>query len=458
MATASTTNDKALSSVVNVDSAVNRGIWHAQTLSPNAAETVNQVLQENHYKHHIFFSYMDKEGVHMHNHIVHHILTLFALGADRAEIQRLYDVNLDYQRDAVPEQKDMIKDLSNSAAYKKAQGDEDNYMSFVKFYEDEITAKGVPAVIQEYVFAEDHRADDMLVRLFMGFLHPIIHLGCGLEFKQPAIVAEALAQAAVHDDNYLFTFFHEAEARATVPGTPRKTLAELLDLAHGSEKCRNASNSQVREKVRDGVLLNAKEEAMQLAAQYEVPEGEVDLRMAELCNATAYIVAGAQRAKKAPRMDFFLMHPMNMSIFFGTFVRIPWISRAAKARLLTYAGRFSLILYIDMGAPKLDLDIIRTYKPTRAEGTWADAIRRGMAHPDDGHASKMIRAVLYAEQVSKPYEARPEFRMKGTDFEKFAIAIVDSLNPAGGKAGPYEDESWIRGAGFDDVWEQVPST
>ncbi|TVY75177.1 Oxidoreductase ptaJ [Fusarium oxysporum f. sp. cubense] len=419
--TATLTATDTRASTVRLDPAATQGIWHASAISIKAGEIASKVLQENHNKHHIFFSYMDREGVHMHNHIVHHILTLFALGATPAEIQKLYDVNLDYQRDAVPEQKEMIRNLSNPAVYKKAQGDEDNYMSFMKFYEDEIAAKGVPAVVEEYVFAEDHRADDMLVRLFMGFLHPIIHLGCGLEFDQPAVVAEALAQAAVHSDNFLFTFFHEAESRAEIPGTGKKNLAELLDLARASEKCRNASNSQVREKIRDGVLLNAKEEAMQLATQYKVEEDEVDLRTAELCNATAYIVAGAQRPNKAPRMDFFLMHPMNMAIFFGTFAKLPWLSQAAKARLLTYAGRFTLILYIDMGAPKLDLDIIRNYTPQRADGTWPDAIRRGILHPDDGHASKMIRAVLYAEQVSKTYEDRPEFRMNGADFEKFAV-------------------------------------
>lgn len=156
-------------------------------------------------------------------------------------------------------------------------------------------------------------------------------------------------------------------------------------------------------------------------------------------------------------MDFFLMHPMNMAIFFGVFASLPWISKAAKARLLTYAGRFSLILYIDMGAPELDLSIIRNYQSARVDGTWKDSIQRSISHPDDGHACKMMRAVLYAAQATKPYEDRVEFQLKGNDFEKFAAAIVDSLNPKGGKAGPYEDESWIRGAGFDDVWDTVPS-
>ena len=31
----------------------------------------------------------------------------------------------------------------------------------------------------------------------LGFLHPIIHLGFGIEFNQPAIIAEALAQYVI---------------------------------------------------------------------------------------------------------------------------------------------------------------------------------------------------------------------------------------------------------------------
>ena len=55
-------------------------------------------------------------------------------------------------------------------------------------------------VLNEYLFKKDGRADDMLVPMFAGLLHPIIHLGFGVEFEQPIIMAEALAQAPVHDN------------------------------------------------------------------------------------------------------------------------------------------------------------------------------------------------------------------------------------------------------------------
>jgi hypothetical protein len=55
-------------------------------------------------------------------------------------------------------------------------------------------------VLREFILKGNKRADDMLVRMFDGILHPLIHLGFGVEFEQPAIIAEALALAAVHDD------------------------------------------------------------------------------------------------------------------------------------------------------------------------------------------------------------------------------------------------------------------
>lgn len=63
---------------------------------------------------------------------------------------------------------EIVENLSNSTTYKKCLGDEDFYTSFLRFFKKEINSKGVPAVLQQYLFAEDFVADDMLVRLFMG--------------------------------------------------------------------------------------------------------------------------------------------------------------------------------------------------------------------------------------------------------------------------------------------------
>ncbi|TDZ29794.1 Oxidoreductase ptaJ [Colletotrichum spinosum] len=433
------------------------GILHVPTVNTEAVQAAGRVLQQNHDDIHPFFSYMDRDGVHMHNHLVHHALTLVALGANSDQVRHFYDINTPYQRPAVPINEGVLGNLSQSSVYKKSLGNEDNYTSFLRFFESEIAAKGVPGVLQEYMFAEDFKSDDMFVRMYMGLLHPLIHLGFGVEFNQPAIVAEALAQAAVHSDDYFFTFFHEADALAKRPGVPKKSLAELVDLAAADENCRKAANSEIFDKMLDGVLKNAKTEFLNLAVQYRVGEDEIEVRTAELCNATAYITVGAQRLNKSPRMDFFLLHSLNVSIFHGVFAKQSWIPNSAKARLLTYTGRLALLTHISMGAPTLNLDVIRNYNAVNTESSWETVIERAVNHPDDGHAAKMIRALKYAEQVTAPYTGRAEFRVKGGDFLKAGVAIVDTLNPKGGKAGPYEDESWIRGAGFDDVWDSVPN-
>jgi hypothetical protein len=61
-----------------------------------------------------------------------------------------------------------------------------------------------------------------------GYLHPLIHLGFGIDFGQPAIVAEALAQAAVHSP-WIGPLLLGAEKAAAEDPKPSKSLVELLE-------------------------------------------------------------------------------------------------------------------------------------------------------------------------------------------------------------------------------------
>ena len=63
-----------------------------------------------------------------------------------------------------------------------------------------------------------------------GLVHPLIHLGFGIEFNQPAIIAQGLAQTAVHDDWLGRTFFLPAEKMAGGVGKPgQKSLLQLIN-------------------------------------------------------------------------------------------------------------------------------------------------------------------------------------------------------------------------------------
>ena len=132
-------------------------------------------------------------------------------------MDRQYDINQSYQRPPQPIDRAVIDSLDDHKKFHKYLGNERYYHDYLLFFQVKIDKQGYESVINEYCLKGDERANDMLVRLHagevanscflmkrvdipQGFLHPIIHLGFGVEFKQPAIIAEALAQAAVHDN------------------------------------------------------------------------------------------------------------------------------------------------------------------------------------------------------------------------------------------------------------------
>lgn len=63
---------------------------------------------------------------------------------------------------------------------------------YLPFFHAEVARLGIDGAVQEYIFGPD--ANDanakMLTALFAGVVHPFIHVGLGLEFDDPLIVAE----------------------------------------------------------------------------------------------------------------------------------------------------------------------------------------------------------------------------------------------------------------------------
>jgi len=129
------------------------------------------------------------------------------------------------------------------------------YQAYLDFFVEEVKVKSFDAIIEEYIFAPDANyvagngtQPEMLNRFFEGILHPMIHVGFGVEFGLPGILAEGremflgikittkcllpsqgLAQTAVHRklSTGVFppSFFHPP----TNSVAPRISLYEDLD-------------------------------------------------------------------------------------------------------------------------------------------------------------------------------------------------------------------------------------
>ena len=133
----------------------------------------------------------------------------------------------------------------------------------------------------------------------LGYVHGFIHIGLALEFQQPLLLAEGLAQSAVHHDWWYTDYFNAAESLAAEAKEPPLPLADLIDLERQDPKISTCSSlefhtqtrkysgkwSMDKEIARDGVLLNARHELLRLAARWRVDPDNLEKHTAELVNA-----------------------------------------------------------------------------------------------------------------------------------------------------------------------------
>lgn len=129
----------------------------------------------------------------------------------------------------------------------------------------------------------------------------------GVEWKQPAIVAMALAQAAVHQDN-LKSFLLTAEEASKSSSTPMPSIASLLEEVRSNETLATAAKSKDGNKIRDGVFTRAWDENIAITSRVKVKPEELDEKTAEMYHTAIYEGASAAfQPGKQPKFDFFLM-------------------------------------------------------------------------------------------------------------------------------------------------------
>lgn len=229
--------------------------------------------------------------------------------------------------------------------------------------------------------------------LKLGFLHPIIQLMYGVEWKQPAIVAMALAQAAVHKDD-LRKFLYTTEEAAKSNTEPMPSIESLLREVRANEKLSSSIHgTDEPTKISKGVFGKAWDEIVELASRVKVKPEELDERNAEMYHIAVYEGASAAfHPGKEPKFDFFIMyvflptlhtlcglltanrHHININPIYIILNGLDWIPIESKVRLLEWKIRLDLVQYAARGCPPLDLENIAAYVPragklTPANGT-----------------------------------------------------------------------------------------
>lgn len=284
----------------------NTGLWGVKQ-TDDVANKLTELLQKDLEVNHVYFN---DRG--FHNHIVHHLLALFGTGADAKTIQQGFDGNLGYQRPARPTHNHVVEDLQTWSHASKYLGKDQYYPDFLAFFQREIERKGWEAVVTEYLFSGTEGAEDLLVRLYAGVLHPLLQLMYAMEWRQPAIVAEALAQTCVHHANIKKELF-AAERRADEkygrsPGARMPSIASLLREVRDQPKLGKELKYDDGYSLRDTVFNRAGEEMIEIMSKVKVRPDELEERTAEMFDAIMFMGAGASfHPQKVNKFDFFIM-------------------------------------------------------------------------------------------------------------------------------------------------------
>ncbi|KAG6856964.1 hypothetical protein H0H87_011634 [Tephrocybe sp. NHM501043] len=471
-------------------------------ITPESTDALREVLKDNHTRWHIFFN---DSG--FHNHIAHRAIANWALGAAGDLLKAGYEADSSYQRPAFgPPEQITIKN------FKEHLGDRQFYQGYLAFFTDVIHEDGIAAAVEKYIFSKDvnivpsptGKKPDVFNRFLGGLLHPMIHIGYGLEFCLPGIVAEGLAEAAVHADSSIARlpdgFIDYANAGKSTDDTVSR-FKSLLHVSPPSTKVTEEHGTHVFtvlervlndpelgkiEDTESGMFdYTMKNHASRIAkhiADWQVDATnprKVERKIQELSWMNAILFGIGGWSKDRPfNADFFHMHLVTSSIFLASFVA--YLKPSSQENLLRGYLLVSIGWWVSRGRPALSIsdfyastspyplpsgplpnpnnDSLKAKDPTKAvtPNPWLPIIETSVVHPDD-HLPKLQRALgHYASLYGTREAGEPDFvgtelkgaeKLDGTLFIRASGLAAERLGRVReeGKAGSWDRNGFYEG-------------
>ncbi|KAI0822157.1 hypothetical protein BC628DRAFT_1340970 [Trametes gibbosa] len=369
-------------------------------VNPASGAALVRTLKDNHVKWHAFFN---DRG--FHNHASHHLVAIYGLGASGPLIEAAYETHVAYMLPALesPERLD-------EKSFWAHLGEQSFYSAYLEYFRAQLREKDVTDVIEEYIFSVRANVGEgtprMFSRFFAALIHPMIHMGCGLEFGFLGLVAEGLAQTAVHTSQgnnlYPDTLFEQLKDDTT-EAVARLT-ALLPSLSLSKAELTNGETSTGKTSVHAFTILariladdkyspatlglpvtvgnnfervndTVGSALADLAAEWTAGldgEGATPTAIAEKIeevawmNALLYGVGGWGGRERSPsktfNADFFYMHLVTSSLFLPSFVA--YLSPRSSVLLLRGYFAISIAWFVSQG--RCALPIREFYEKTTA--------------------------------------------------------------------------------------------
>ncbi|KAF8063382.1 hypothetical protein FPV67DRAFT_1506313 [Lyophyllum atratum] len=428
-------------------------------INPESTATLREVLKDNHQRWHIFFNDMG-----FHNHSSHRAIANWALGAAGEVIKTGYELDSTYQRPAFDPPGPI-----NTKNFKDHLGDKPYYGGYLAFFTDIIREQGVAATIEQYVFSKDvnigvaGKEPQIFNRFLGGLLHPMIHVGYGLEFCLPGMVAEGLAEAAVHsldasagipDDFFDYGGSTKgvedtlSRFKSLVVSQPESKKLGAKNGVHVFTVLARVLNDPELGKVVDTgsgmfstTMKNHVSALVKHMADWHVDATnprDVKRKIEELSWMNPLIFGvGGWAPDKPFNSDFFHMHLVTSSIFLASYTA--YLTPSSQEHLLRGYLLVCLGWWVSRGRPNLDIkgfyattsphpppsgplptphkDALHPSDPAKAvtPNAWLPIIESALLHPDD-HFPKLQRALAHYGSLYGTREAgQPDF--KGTELK-----------------------------------------
>ncbi|KAI8318736.1 hypothetical protein GQ54DRAFT_299930 [Martensiomyces pterosporus] len=421
-------------------------------------EEATRLCARDYLEHHAFFNYMQ-----FHNHLIHHLLASFSLGASAQRLQDIYDTNKPMQRKSLSPAANVVITVHN---YDQHLSQEDYYPNYVDFFRREIKTSegGWRAVVSKYLF------EPKVFPLAMsGLFHPFIQLGYGMEFESEAIIATGLAQACVHKLQFNKTTVFDTPAPAAADDGEGLSLMQII------EKMRNDplinELEQHTEQFTGEVRVIAEDIATKHSGKWVVNADaeSIKAKYHELLTAIGYMYGAITRPGYKPIFEFSLMHCLTSAYFLPIYFDV--LSIDQQARLLRVYNFTVLCIYALKGCPEFhatdELSATDTRQglqtlPDGNNNPWFPVFEKAIVS-NDMHVAKVVRTLWRAslldafhdqKETSDRYPLLPPvnwLHIASTTIDTITMSSFDNQE----KQHEEGKRGWARGfTAFDGYWAE----
>ncbi|KAJ3033357.1 hypothetical protein HK097_004884, partial [Rhizophlyctis rosea] len=320
----------------------------------------------------------------------HVLISRHILGATDDRLDEEYHDEEDY----LEEKRENPKVEIDEGNWKDFIGRKDVYGNYLEYFQKRLaplTPSEIPALLTSHLYPH------LLPNLVSGAVHPLIHIGFGIEYLHKELIAEGLAEACMHDPSVAPVL--ALDNSKAVKGKTLESIFEEVRLdKRFDDIVRFKDGNKTDSVLKRGELVKEFAEKIWIDASTnksthitDDPQSLLKTFHSIFTHASHLLLQTALNPPHPPKPDFFLMHLLTSSISLRQL--IPYLTPPQIQTLLHAHISVSLMHYVARGRPSLRPDLLSQYIPSKeSKEGWSAVIALAVKNKDL-HVPKVVRAL-----------------------------------------------------------------